>query len=229
MASYGSITINCHYEYFGTSPLSKIYTCLGTIVSCGEGCSDLVEVRGSHLQNRSNEDVEGLFIQEQQLKNFPANVTFFFPNIRHIDLQGNVISEIKMTHLEQFGAKLNYLNLKNNVITSIDEDIFKHSFGIASINFDGNNIRYITEALTFPSSIQYLNFEHNECIDEIYDGKSDANTIIDAIIINCSHGPRIGSLERYVTSMDSLLLKSNEKILMLEDVIQNLKDIFNEK
>ena len=120
---------------------------------------------GTHLANKNDNDVKGIYIQNTNTNYLPSNLGFLFnlttfivynsnlieikaenflgmKNLEYLNLDGN---KFKSVPSDTFSTqtKLEYLSLRNNQIEVIPSNLFSNNLNLKFIDLDYNKIKYI--------------------------------------------------------------------------------------
>lgn len=219
LEALGQITIFC--EYSDDSYHRLLYTCVATASPACQNCTNIGQVTGTHLYGKTNDDVKAFVMENKNVTEVPKNIASFFPHISYLNFKNNLITTLSGNDLTQL-RKLDSVRFTNNAITGIYEDIFKDLL-LVNIEFDNNNIEYVTHNLTYSGSLNYLNFKNNKCIDTVAKSAEGIEQLKDRLLFKCSHNPRIGQLEENVLTIEKHDLQSDVRISTLENVIKKFK------
>lgn len=127
----------------------------------------LNDVTGDHLRGKSNLNVLGLVIRDQNVTKIPGNITRsdLLPNIIAIIWRNSNLQTIIADDLEQF-PKLEVLSINQNLVTTLDGNLFMFTRSLRSVGFYKNNIRHVgANLLTKLSDLEIVNFEANPCVN----------------------------------------------------------------
>jgi hypothetical protein len=125
VATGNSLSLNCEYIFFNWYLFPNSYTCRATVVFEGHG-RNVEKVTGNHLQRMSNNDVIGLWIDQQRSVDFiPQNLMSSFPNIKLLTISSCGLKTISSMEMRQFGLKLEVLGFYENSIETIGFNLFQ--------------------------------------------------------------------------------------------------------
>lgn len=114
-------SITCQYyqsSFYG-------YTCSLTIFNI-LGSNSFTSINGTHLQGRSDADVNTVMIFDGETANIPSIFCSQFPNLQRFDLGIAFINTLSGDPFAQC-SELNFVNLWQNYITEVPEDIFANN------------------------------------------------------------------------------------------------------
>ncbi len=209
-----------------------MYTCVATTSEpCENGCSDIVEVKGTHKNGMTNADVKAFVMENQQLQSLPQNISFFFPNLIHLNFGNNLITHLGRTDLDPY-THLETLRISNNKIKGIYEDIFE-GLPLIHIEIESNDLEYVVHNITYSSTLVYINFKNNKCINMEARSPHAIDSLKDKLLLRCSHSPRIVELEKSVDYVKNHIenhdLEYDKRISFLENTIKRLKEAIQAK
>lgn len=156
------------------SLIGSTYTCTGTIEFVGND-RNVTEIRGNHTSGNNDSDVLAIALSNQLLTNgVPTNIDYFFPNLSVLSVSNSGIRQISRDDLSPF-KNLQALILFNNLLESLDGDLFIETPLLQYINLGTNQIRNIGSNLFNPlNDLRTLRLGHNVCIDEYIDNNATA-------------------------------------------------------
>jgi Leucine rich repeat len=115
--------------------------CAARVVVIGD-LQNVTDVSQNHLTGRSNEDVQGIVIENQALRFAPRNLNQFFPNLEAFDIYRSQIEVITKEDLENF-SNLTQLNLPGNRIQSLAGNLLEGNPLLSAISFSENPIQHV--------------------------------------------------------------------------------------
>lgn len=146
----------------------------------------LTEVRGTHLQGRSDEDVGFLWSSDAYpFQRIPINVANFFPNLLDIRFVGGNLTFVSANDLQQFPL-LQILYIKHHQIETLDGNLFEHTPNIRITEFDFNQITSVGHGLLdgLPNLVR-VNFLGNPCIDFRATTQAEIETLRTQLVQQC--------------------------------------------
>lgn len=155
-----TLSINCKFE----DPYFR-YTCLGIIIN-EDVAEKATQLFGIHQNGNNDSDVVKLYLRKRNLKFFIKNTERFFPNLLHIDMSENLITSMTNAHLNPH-QKLEYLHLRNNRITVLENNLFDGLPNLRYIDLDHNDITHVSYDVKLPANC-FLFILKNECINEVF-------------------------------------------------------------
>lgn len=123
------------------------YNCIVAAIEF-DGSLDVTGIRGSHLDGKNNQDVQGFAVAGyrnysiREFKTIPKNITNFFPNVDAIDWISGNLTKITSENLKPF-SNLLWLYVSNNNIEQLDSDLFQHAPKMRLVVFYGNKIQHV--------------------------------------------------------------------------------------
>ena len=143
---------------------------------------------GTHVPNRNDNDINGIWIHNTNTKYIPANLGFLF-NLTALLVQNSNLIEIKaenfhgMQNLESLElsynkltslasdtfssiTKLKYLGLSANQIEVIPSNLFSNNLNLEEINLIHNKIKYIGSGVfDHLTKMNYVFLNVNICVN----------------------------------------------------------------
>lgn len=219
--SVTALQFECRFTMFYPTVIGDRYTCDATVVNSGS--ASLESVTGDHESGKSNEDVEYLYINQQNLASVPGGISDFFKNLDALLIRSSSLVSISANDLRPF-PRLVFLYLDRNQLTAIDGDLFMHTPLLQLVYFSSNQIQHIGYGLvTNLNSLRTLNFKNNVCIDQSAVGREDILLLATRLSILC---PPLDAttIEATITTETTLdQCKCDIKILALEVEVDNLQ------
>lgn len=211
------LTMDCTFEELNWAGALRAYTCTGAISGTG---NRVLNVRGAHLPGRSNMDVTGLSIYNQQEANvLPANFDNFFPDVQAFDwVFGNLMS-VSSQELAQFPGLL-WLSLFGNQLTVLSSDMFASTPRLQWIDLSNNLITNVGSGLF--SELYFLRwvfFQRNPCIDFFATTPESLSELIAELPYAC---PALDQGETCPASCLARIESLEDRVLMLESVISSI-------
>lgn len=193
-----ALVIQCAYEY------DLVYICHGQVVDA-ESNSEITDVLGDHIGNRSLPDVDSVRIVAQGLTEFPKNIQNFFPKVTNIDLARNRITHVTNSHIRSI-PKLRDLVLWGNRITELEGNLFEGMCHIKFVDLDRNEIQHIGYDFEFPKD-GLLFMQHNPCIHMTVFGTKEVRRLNSIFRSKC---PPVGA-EPYIP--ETTTKPNNENVI----------------
>lgn len=101
---------------------------------------------GNHKENKTNDDVEKLYIDCSRFNKIPDKLGEVFKNITNLWIMNADLREISMENLRQF-PKLEFIDLSYNQLQSLPGDLFQFNRELKEIRFMHNKIQSIGPGL----------------------------------------------------------------------------------
>lgn len=117
------VEINC---YFVTDWIyrGERYSCSATLDDVLEPKVFISSVRGNHNENRSNDDIQAVGIQDQTTRFLLKGMTNFFPNMDQLYVLRSDLTNLSRSDFDG-QSKLTTLSLSRNHLSSIPYDTFE--------------------------------------------------------------------------------------------------------
>lgn len=129
--------------------------------------SSVVHDNGSALTNLR--DITGLIIYKGSVKFIPTGITKYFNFLKSLTIEFSGLMIVNKENLREFGGWLEYLDLSDNLLTSLDADLFAYNYNLKRVDLGWNRLQHI--APEFFSKLKYL---QNIAYVRFYDSFKDA-------------------------------------------------------
>lgn len=108
--------------------IGKVYRCEITknLSITTVECADIEDVSGTHMINKTNDDVMVFHAAEKNIQYFPKGLEKFFKNLQIIYMPYNKIKEINQAHIESFPT-LKYLEMSHSNVEVLEDGLFDHN------------------------------------------------------------------------------------------------------
>lgn len=156
-----AVQFNCSFYIQSYIVAGNDYTCDPKVTLSGS--TILKNVTGVHKTGFSNDDVECLWIFDQNLPFFPHGIEEFFKNLKAVYVYNSLLS-ISAEDLRQF-PNLEHFRLFKNNLPSLDGDLFSFNPLLKYIDMTTNGIQHIGHDLvTHLNNLEELYLYENICI-----------------------------------------------------------------
>lgn len=113
------------------------------------------------------EKIVHLIIMDQTVNYMPSGVDAFMPTMTKLVIIRSTLKSIEQSDLKPFGD-LRELDLSENLIQTLEGDLFEHNLKLQLMDLSGNGLMYIgAEILTPLIYLAAADFSSNECIDQM--------------------------------------------------------------
>lgn len=177
-----AIQFDCNFGFF--SPwIGPRYTCHATVINSSS--SALESVTGVHETGRSDDDVEYLYIRNQNLPFIPEGIANFFRNLDSLAISETSLMSISANDLRPF-PRLLFIYLYGQQLTSIDGDLFTYTPHLQQVHFNFNLIQHIGHDLvTGLNNLTILYLQGNVCIDQVAGNRADVLSLGPRLSVFC--------------------------------------------
>lgn len=132
--------------------------------------------------SNQNIDVDGLWIDQADVKFIPTGINVAFPNLKALSIMGSGLLIVEKDNLQVFGENLVYVDFQKNRIRFLDAKLFESNKNLKVANFWDNAIEYI-QADFFTNikslkQLQQLNLGSNKCMNQIFEESTKNNVTI---------------------------------------------------
>lgn len=141
------------------------YACIVQNLTTSLNDRTITEVRGTHLDGKTNDDVFKVLINHQFTPYLPHNLGAHFKNLEILYVMKSNLSHL--THGDLDGlTKLRIFDVSYNPVKRLHRDYFKGHESIEIISFYDCQLNFIEKgALEWLVNLQEGHFQYNECID----------------------------------------------------------------
>lgn len=240
-----SVVFDCEFSIRSWTIGGSTYTCTPKISGTGY---TLAEVRGTHLNGKTNNDVEVLSAEGQVLNRVPSNLNSFFPNLQTIRLFDTHLQNVTSDDLRQFPDLVIFSSWHNDLV-SLDGDLFRYTPKLHFVRFYNNSLELVgNDLLTNLSELEEANFEYNPCVNiaaNTPEAIQDLNRLLPVLcspvvdtttlplttitqeptttISTTTHDPQFCSAgcTHRIDAMDKIITDQSETILKLFQMIEN--------
>lgn len=142
----------------------------------------ITSINGEEASYYQDKKVTYLDINEQTVHYLPKGIENFFPLLERLSIVSAELESVKSDNLKPFGH-LQTINLKNNKITTLDNNLFEFNPEITTLWFSHNQLKHIgADILTPLKKLSYADFSSNECVDKLVDEEGSETTDFSALV-----------------------------------------------
>lgn len=160
------VEFQCRFEdiYWGPA-IGSTYTCAATVTNV-EDPTNVTNIVGNHLEGRNNSDVNGFYIEfEEILTTIPNGIENFFADLEVFQWWFGNISTIDSTPFKPF-PNLIYIELFINKLVSLDGDLFQYTPKLRQIGLHSNLLQHVGhDLMTDLTDLVDAGFLNNPCIN----------------------------------------------------------------
>lgn len=184
VASSHGVSLNCtfkeHSSYWGQK-----YACVVENLTTSETNRIVTEVKGNHIDGKTNDDVVKVFVQHQYCPYLPINLGTFFKNLEILYVLKSNVSHLTNDDLTGL-TKLKLFDVSHNPIERLHHDFFKGHDTIEIISFYDCKLTFIDKGSLSPLvHLKEGHFQGNPCIDFRGDDESLLPALIREVHQNC--------------------------------------------
>lgn len=159
-----AVLFDCLFRLDSLTVVGVVYTCVPIVTLTGSRIQE--NVTGIHLPRYTNDHVQHIFIQNQNLPFVPARIDSSFKNLRALRFENTNLHSISAKDLQPF-PQLEYFMLYMNNLTSLDGDLFSYTPLLIRLYLRSNQIQHIGHDLVKNlNNLQYLFLGANACIEK---------------------------------------------------------------
>jgi hypothetical protein len=163
-----------------------VYCCCITNLTAKEKNFKLPEIDAVlHEENRSDNDVTLLHINESEMHYLPQNLSSTFPNLLVLYIYGVKLKEISKNDLKGL-TSLTHLVVTNCDLQSLPSDLFVYAGKLFWIDFSNNKIKHIGKHLLAPlnlDNVRFIILTDNPAINVIFSSITKSVSIQELIQI----------------------------------------------
>lgn len=161
------VTLYCDFKYYNLNIIRLDYICFVKVIESDGNLTHVLSVTGNHLFGRSNADVLGLSLNPDSTKfdHIPKGLENFFPNLLGFQWVNGNLQGVSADDLKPF-RNLQIFRVYHNKLTSLDDDLFKHTSKLREISFSSNHLEHIGLGLLDSlNDLTSIYFSNNPCIN----------------------------------------------------------------
>lgn len=181
--------LECNFEITKRFVVGDSYTCTAKVFLVDGSTDNLRNVKGSHLEGRTNDDVTFFSVVNQTLSSIPRNLANTFPKLSGIEISNSALKTITSQDLE-FLKGLRVFSSYINDVEYLEENLFKFNLKLEWIQFFKNKIRSVGGNL-FPQTFNLTqiiraDFRENVCINtNVFTVENVILLLSDRLSVNC--------------------------------------------
>lgn len=160
--------LNCEfYNHKSVSSDETSYICRVTGFGLYSSSGRIIDIFGTHLEGKSNINVDTFIIVGHQIETFPRFLCHFFPNLKSISVIECGLKSLRKSDLSGCEG-IQKLMLNGNVISTIESNVFENTPNLENISFYNNWLSFdILPENIFDGlkKLKSVNFEKNTGID----------------------------------------------------------------
>lgn len=143
---YGhGITLECDFamlrHYWG-----EMYTCLARNLITRHHYDYVVNATGDHITDKTDRDVQAVYILGQRTPYIPYNLTMpFGGSVRALRIESSGLRFVNRTM--KYEGELEFIHFENNLIDYVPAWAFRNMSSITWLSLRNNNIRYLDSTL----------------------------------------------------------------------------------
>lgn len=214
------IELRCQYRD------NVVYTCMAVGLENVDENSRFSEVSGRHVGKKSNSDVQGFLVKDQnELYAIPKNTSDFFPNLIHFDVKGSPVMNISRETFQGL-QKLEEIILKNNLIASLPRDVFFDLDSLKVLIISGNKL----------TNFHYKTFDNNINLELLSLDNNKINYFHEKLLANLMNLREISLQGNEIEELREQTFEGNKKLELVNvkgnklkfigpDILKNLNNL----
>lgn len=135
----------------------------------------IVDESGFSFNPSTLRRITSLNLDGKTVNYIPKGIAVILSNLKTLTCNNCELVSIEKHDLEQFGSNLEEVQLKQNLLTSLDANLFMSNPNLQSLEVEGNPLKYIEpgffESLNSIKSLRFVNFKFCECISQVQDSR----------------------------------------------------------
>lgn len=186
VSSSRGIVFNCDFGLQGFLSLGYLYTCSVYREDVSGNNTALVDVRGSHVSGKRNENVESIILYYQNSYNrIPTNIDNFFPNLTAIQFVYGSLTSVTAEDLQPF-PNLRMFSAPYSKLVYLDGDMFKHTPKIQILEFYVNPITNVGyDLLTGLTDLVLVDLRSVSCINSYANSRAAIRSLNNELLRQC--------------------------------------------
>jgi hypothetical protein len=177
-----AVTFNCTFQ--DTSIGS--YTCYAILSNIDES-DELTAVYGNHQAGKSNNDVDALWIENNQALTFmPRKMEIFFPNLTANFFYQTRIASLNGDELNPFPNYVYFGIRQNPTFERIPGELFANTRNLKRVWLLENNIKHVGEGLLDGLDLEWAYFQDNYCVNRNAANSVQLPALIEHLRNNCT-------------------------------------------
>lgn len=202
--------------------VGNLYTCTATVTDLKN--LGLEKVVGDHQDGKSNDDVEFLKVDDQNLPFIPEGIAGFFKNLKALKVYNSNLMSISGKDLKQF-PQLILLDLYwSGNLETLDGDLFSFTPLLQHVDFGRNLIQHIGEdLLTNSPNLTYIDLVRNGCVDRLAPTRSKVLELSAQLPLLCPL-PQKCSCDEEIDNLRAENRQQSEKIKELVHAVKYLRE-----
>ena len=178
------VILECEFKttktYYGSE-----YTCFAKNFQTSLHDRTVTEIKGNHLQGKTNNDVKQLMLEKQFIPYLPLKVGDFFKNLKIFFAKKSNVRHVLQGDLDGLD-NLEVFDLTHNPVEQLGANFFKGHSKISTVAFYDCHLKMIDPAVLDPlKKINNIFFNLNYCIDFVSNGDDAVNAFKIEIADKC--------------------------------------------
>lgn len=179
---------------------------------------NVTEVRGTHVDRMTNNDVKKIFVKKQSCPYLPLNLASHFKNLETFYVMNSNVQHLLKGDLDGL-TKLKVFDVSHNPIEQIGEDFFIGHQSIKIISFYDCHIKFVhPNALDPLVNLEEGHFQNNVCIDFHGTSANEIDNLKTKLLDKCQNYEKIFNNEKCLSvneHFDSLSFTRRNAYLIL--------------
>lgn len=218
--------VTCIFDYpYEWENIGSVYTCTVKDFIVRIPNENVTNILGTHQDGKTNADVKKLNINKQICEFLPFGFEKFFPNLDGLRVAQSGLAALSQ-HDISVHPKLRNCDMFNNVLTSLDSELFAKNPALEYLYFGDNQLRKIGYGIFKPiAKLSKAVFQGNYCITKNANYQNEVAALQAAINEKCSSTDyRVTEAEKKIAQLLKEKEKEDKRIEQLESEEKNWKE-----
>jgi len=190
---------------------------------------NLLGVMGNHLNDYSNNQVEGLWIYNQEISSLPTGIAEIFSNLKFLQVDNSQLKTISKEDLSPF-PNLRHIDFYNNQLEVLDGDLLVGNLNLEYIDFGDNKIKNVGSGLLDPlTKLTIAFFENNICINQDASSASEIVTLKKNLTTQCLPLETENLIKSLVDNATKPLKQNISQLQALSEALENKSALKDQK
>lgn len=157
--------MECKFDYQPTFWHKSEYTCIAQSFETSKTNRTITEIRGTHKNGKTNDNVESLFVVDANCPYLPLNVGSYFKNLKTMIVMKSQVKYLTNEDLKSL-SNLEVFDISYNPITRLERGFFDGRQTLKKISFYYCDLKLVdATALDALVNLHEAHFQYNRCID----------------------------------------------------------------
>lgn len=209
-----SVKFQCTYGDMQWTQIGLVYRCYTKNVRNEDSEAVFEENSGSHINNKTDNEVTAFTIHEATCNYLPAGIKKIFKNLEGLEIANAGLKVITQQDLRPL-TKLRSFFARGNQITHLEPNLFYFNRELVIINLTDNKIVFIGQGVFDPiTDLQQLHLNYNVCISKIGASRQQVKDVQKHIAQSCEGGliEKVEKMSREIEELKILMKKLETEV-----------------